>query len=305
MTGKDNGVIASLRGKHAKMYLSGCPVHLIHIAAEKAHAQLPTIPVKVDDALIETYYYLEKSYNRLGALDKWQVFYEVDHKTILKHVKTRWLSIGICLDRILENWDALKQLFRDAVEALPVNDNNTESRERRLLKFYRSPTNHLSCIFLRNAMKLFDTINTRLQQNAPLNHSLRRDLHKLLRDILLRYKVPGAIRGRTVLEVNIEIEMGQRKDVELIIGEEAQDFINRKEEVGLRDTRIKEFYAGVKKFYIEAAKYIKKNLPLNEDLLRHAEVADVTLRRNAVEYADLLYFLTRFPALIPQGKWLR
>jgi hypothetical protein len=37
----------------------------------------------------------------------------VEQKKVLKHVSTRWLSIGRSLERLLENWDPLKVFFRE------------------------------------------------------------------------------------------------------------------------------------------------------------------------------------------------
>lgn len=38
--------------------------------------------------------------------------YDIDQKKMLKHGCTRWLSIGRCLDRLIENWVPLCALFR-------------------------------------------------------------------------------------------------------------------------------------------------------------------------------------------------
>ena len=101
---------------------------------------------------------------------------QIQHTKILKHVQTRWLSIGVCLDRILENWSPLLGLFREAYNELSQEQKAADTREKRMMNFYRSPTNQLYCLFLRNVIKVFDKFNTRYQQEVPLIHSLRRDL---------------------------------------------------------------------------------------------------------------------------------
>jgi hypothetical protein len=183
MVGRHKGVFHYLLEKNKDMFLAGCSCHLIHHAAEKAAA---CFPFKIDEVLVETYCYLDKSSNRLQDLDVYQKVYDVEHQKILRHVGTRWLSIGRCLDRILENWEALKELFRDA-SAKEKNDDGT-SRVSRMFKFYRSPTNYLYCLFLQTSIKIFDEPNTKLQAEAPQIHILRRTLHKLMRDLLIRLK---------------------------------------------------------------------------------------------------------------------
>ena len=54
-------------------------------------------------------------------------------------------------------------------------------------------------------------------------------------------------------------------------------------------------------FFVAACSYIKQKLPLNNELLKHAEVADVQLRVHGVSYTDLDYFLERFLCLLPKG----
>jgi hypothetical protein len=206
MSGKNKGVFGLLRKKHPDLYFAGCPCHLIHIAAEKGASCLP---FSIDDALIDTYFHLDKSSNRLMLLKIWQDDFEVEHDRILKHGSTRWLSAGRCVNRILENWDPLKLFFKEEFEheettkKKPANATETQgepstpkSRAERMYEFYRSPTNKLYCHFLASFIAIFDKVNTKLQTDDPLIHSLRRILHKLQRDLLLRLKQPGALIGK-------------------------------------------------------------------------------------------------------------
>lgn len=90
-------------------YTTGCPCHLMHIAAERAAKQLP---VRVDDLLIDIFYHLEKSSKRKQEFRAFQEKTGVPQHKIIKHVSTRWLSLGQCLARLLEQWDALYPFFR-------------------------------------------------------------------------------------------------------------------------------------------------------------------------------------------------
>ncbi|XP_064648741.1 uncharacterized protein LOC135500955 [Lineus longissimus] len=301
MVGNRKGVFAFMVEKNSDIFLSGCPCHLIHHAAEKFAAALP---FKVDEVLTDTFFYLDKSSNRLIALDTYQKLYDVGrHTKILKHVSTRWLSVSRCVDRILENWEALYSLFKDAADAetKAAGKEQPETRVGRMYRFYRSPTNKLYCMFLENVLAVFNKTNETLQSEAPLIHVLRRTLHKLLRDLLIRFKLPGALNGRTATGVSLANGVGQKLDNDLIIGDNAREAIARKAENRLRDSRIKEFYATARQCFLEGCRYIKEKLHLDEELLRHAEVVDVDLRLNGATSTDLLYFIKRFPCLLPEG----
>ena len=56
-------------GLSARKYYSGCPCHLIHLAAEKAAGEFP---VSVEELLIDLYYFFFKSAKRKEELKEIQ-----------------------------------------------------------------------------------------------------------------------------------------------------------------------------------------------------------------------------------------
>lgn len=244
--------------------------------------------------------------------------YDVEHTRILKHVSTRWLSVETCIPRILENWDALKVYFVEEKsspggkpnDASPSNkpgpsssscSSYKHSKVTQLETFYRSPTNTLYCLFLLSAIQPMEKLNTLFQAEKPLIHTLYRLLQKLFRDMLLRFVTPKGLHGKSLLDVEFSKAKNHKKIDDLIIGESARRFIQSKGENHRRSSRISEFYELVKKFYIAAGRCIMDKLPLTDELLQRAEVADFSLRMEKTG-GDLVYFLDRFPALLPTGK---
>jgi hypothetical protein len=87
--------------------------------------------------LIDIYYYLDKSSKRNLELKNCQLMCEIKAHKILKHVATRWLSLGKCLDRLFEQWDALNIFFKQEFE---IEKKNKEKVKRRLrLSLYQPP----------------------------------------------------------------------------------------------------------------------------------------------------------------------
>ncbi|CAN7951646.1 unnamed protein product [Ixodes pacificus] len=86
-----NGVAAVLKENHENIAVIGCCCLLINLAAQKGSACLP---VSVDEALVDVYYYLEKSSKRKDKLKSFQSLHDVESKKILKHVSTRWLHVS-------------------------------------------------------------------------------------------------------------------------------------------------------------------------------------------------------------------
>jgi len=105
MMGVHKGVAANVVKLCPSVAIIGCACHLIHLAAQKAASELP---VDIEDLLVGIYYYLEKCTKRHQDLKKCQVMCDVTTRKILKHVSTRWLSLGKCVDRLLEQWSPLE-----------------------------------------------------------------------------------------------------------------------------------------------------------------------------------------------------
>lgn len=105
--------MSPLKESHENIAIVGCCCHLINLAAQKGSACLP---VNVDEVLVDVFYYLEKSSKRKDKLKAFQSLHDVEAKKILKHVSTRWLSLGRSLKRFVEQWQPLLSFFHGEVK---------------------------------------------------------------------------------------------------------------------------------------------------------------------------------------------
>ena len=127
MIGEKSGVITVLKKTNENICALGCCCHLINLAAEKGSASLP---FKIDEILVDIYYYLEKSSNRKERLKELQKLCDNDVHKILKHVCTRWLSVNTCLTRLVEQWLPVTTFFKEECN----KQKNTNS-----ISFYHIP----------------------------------------------------------------------------------------------------------------------------------------------------------------------
>ena len=125
MQGLGKGLAGFIKRKNSAIYMLGCPCHLIHLAAEKAASQLP---VSVEDLLVDVFYYLDKSSKRKQELKHFQELCGVEMRKIVKHVSTRWLSLGKCIDRLLQQWPALTQYFQEEKNKLEKKRSSMKTR---------------------------------------------------------------------------------------------------------------------------------------------------------------------------------
>lgn len=113
MLGKENGVAAVLMEVQENLIKIGSACHLINLAAEKGALCLPT---KVDEVRVDRYNYLEKCATRKETLRQFQEIHDAEFRKILKHAPTRWLSLGKCLTRLLDQWKPLLSFFLHEVK---------------------------------------------------------------------------------------------------------------------------------------------------------------------------------------------
>jgi len=165
------------------------------------------------------------------------------------------------------------------------------AREERILKVLQSKRSHVYALFVHFAVStIFDPITTCLQSEEPLVHKLRRLLIDLCKDILSKFvKVDAVVAaGDDVINLDCENAAIHKDDNEVMIGSAARTALDK------RDADCKRQVIGnVKKFYITAFKYLTTKLPaLQDEMFKHCEVADVTLRTTA-KFSSVLYFVNR------------
>lgn len=288
MIGVNKGVFSFCKAKHPSIILQRCSCHLIHLAAQKAAAQLS---INIEQFLVQVFYFLEKSSKRLNTLKSHQELCGNKPHKILKCVSTRWLSLLECVERILEQWDPLKLLFCEPDSKLHATTSQFES----IKSLMQNPLTKLYCLFLESTLPIFNAVNVFLQQEAPAIHMLRRKLQGLLKDLLVRFVKPSALQvgSTSITDVNFQKRKFQKDDADLVIGSKCRAQL--KDFTSQVDSQA--FYSSVREFYVSASSYILNKFPLDDEILQHIEVCDISLRTTA-SYSSVQYFIERFPRLV-------
>ena len=215
---------------------------------------------------------------------------------MLKHVSTRWLSIGKCLKRLLTNWEPLKSFFKQEVADKTLAP-NASKKASKILETLRSRSTRLYIMFLSYTIKLFDSFLTVNQSDSPKAHKMQNSCRKLIRDILVRFVVPAAFGGgKSIEDVNYKSKYNLKHDKDLIIGEMSRVFIENKESNGLNEEKVKDFYKHVKLYFTTCTDYMIKNLPISDPFLKHLAVADPDMIPHSSS-DRVRYFAQKFPVL--------
>ena len=83
----------------------------------------------------------------------------------------------------------------------------------------------------------------------------------------------------------------QKADGDLMIGKETKEYIKSG---ALSAEDIKQFYSTVRNYYQNACSYVITTYPLDDPLIQHAEVLDVSKRMDN-SFQSIQYFVERFP----------
>ena len=123
MVGKCNSVPSRVREKtDGQVFDMGCVCHIVNLCIGAA---VWSRALPVDDFLIDIYttsiagtcnssvllHQNAPSSKRKEHYREYQQFCDVDCLSILKHCQTRWLSLERCVNRTLNQWEALKSYF--------------------------------------------------------------------------------------------------------------------------------------------------------------------------------------------------
>lgn len=326
MVGKTGGLYSFFLHENEGILLSPCICHLLNLMSKKACAELP---VSIEGILIDIFYYFKHSNKRKNEFDKFQLLFGNETKRVLKHCSTRWLSLLICLQRIVELWTPLRHFMsaelvqleatnekkiqkkhkekQRAETSVPADDvissmfpkpeaeeeetlSYTHNRLIRITNFLKSKRAAVYSEFLLWFVPNVDILNKRFQTNEPLIHITNRLLKSFLRSLLSRFVKASALVNVTNLRtVNYKDPKIQQSSSEMFIGEKTQQKMDK-----LGNKAKLEVIATIKTFYTTAVAYVFKQFPLDNDLLINAEVADVDNREN-VTWENVKFFASRLP----------
>ena len=249
MLGSRNSVLTRFRCQQPSVVSFHCNCHVAALIANHACKELPDF---LDDLTIQIWYYFQKSPKRQRMFKEFQEFVDVKPHKLLKAGQTRWLSLEICVNRLLEQYDALLSYFRSSPENVAAVRRITHSLE-----------NPLSKPFLSDALPVINIFNKMMQQEAPALHSLRQEVHSFLKKLLLRFMTPDVLQI-SLKDIDPKDSSAYKPLEQVFIGEKAQRYLSN---CDLTTGEVKSFQSTCQKFWIAGTVYAMSKLPVSNDLL--------------------------------------
>lgn len=296
MVGEKSGVAALLHQQNEHINVIGCPCHRINLAALKAANSLP---YKLDQLLIDVYFFLDKSAKRVARLKELQSILGTESHEILKHVNTRWLSLGPCLGRLLEQWEPLSALFLELSE--DKSSKSAQSKAQGVLNKLLSPEVKAYTLFLHNAIQVFENANATLQADEPLVHKVRPILKSVVRDLCLRFIKPSAMNDCDILKLDVceKSNLLEARQGEIDVGYKCKKFVENELK---KEDQVK-FFKSTVDYFQTAVRYFQQKCNLDDKALIHATIADPDSKLSA-SISSIDFFVGHFPSLlhVEEGK---
>lgn len=148
---------------------------MCHLANLCVLAGVKTLPVDVDDFFVDLFYFFNKSSKCKEEFREFQEFTGTKELKIVKHCKTRWLSLERAVQRVLQQWSALQAYFDRQAEI------DKSARVSRLDQHLKSPLTKLVMLFLEFALDSLCKFNGVFQSNLPMLPSLKTEVKRMLR----------------------------------------------------------------------------------------------------------------------------
>lgn len=110
MMGASNSVASRFKEQCPGIFILKCVCHSAHLCASEACKELPR---NCEDFARNIFNFLKSSAKRQAEFLQFQSFLQIEPHKILHPSQTRWLSLNLVVERILEQWEALKLYFTD------------------------------------------------------------------------------------------------------------------------------------------------------------------------------------------------
>lgn len=290
MFGQHNSVVSRLQQAIPSIFILRCICHSAHLCASHACEKLPRT---AEDLIHDIYNYFSHSAKRQSDFKKFQHFAEVEPYRLLRPCQTRWLSLNLCVDRLIEQWNALKLYF----ESTSKLDNLLASQ--RILSQMQNPIWILYLQFLSFVLPKFTNLNLMFQSSKMSLHCLSRGLSTVYKEFLSCYMIESSWRHKNLTDIDPESEVHFLPITSMYMGAKVSLLLTTAEYTQRsRTPDVQHFLKKVREFFIEAACQIRKRFPIGDPVIEMLEVLDPNITKS--KFPSLVPLAVRFPNLVSE-----
>ena len=193
MFGQYNSVSQLLKSEFSYVQLVKCSCHLIHLVSSHAALKLPK---GVEDLCRDVYAHFSRSSKRQDVYKEFQAFFNAQPLKILSPAQTRWLSLQECVNRLLEQFEALTRYF-----TLTANEDPSHSNDR-ILASLQNRFTQAYLEFLSYQLERLNAFNRLFQSERPLLHMLKPEIESLIKSIACDFMKIDIVKSTSPNKLN-------------------------------------------------------------------------------------------------------
>ncbi|XP_008180328.1 uncharacterized protein LOC100574388 [Acyrthosiphon pisum] len=234
--------------------------------------------------------FLKSSSKRHCELEQFQTFLNLDPHRMLHPSQTRWLSLTAVVNRILEQWEALKLYFTDTYlsQRLVSSEHIYNALNDPFMKLYYQ--------FLEWALPKFTRFNQYFQTQGVVITDLHEMIVVLYKDILLCFLKRNYVMQTNLVNINPMNGQYQLVDNELYLGSKVM--LNKdNDNIICNNIRRKEFFEKCRQFLQTASLELKKRYNMEDPILmqlsalKQKNALSLEFRQNTPSLINLMKFL--------------
>ena len=290
MMGSASGFQAQLKADLPDVFVLGCVCHSFALCASHASDQLPSW---LEKFLKDVCSYFARSSKRMRDFALIQEAVKVVNHRILKMAQTRWLSRGMVVARILEQWEPLKLFF----EAESPTDKVDGAAN--IFRVMVTPGTKHMLYFLNYVLPKIDMMNLQFQSEGFRVQKVFKSIRDTYREILSLFVRDDVIHARDLTTIDPTCKRNHRPIMEVHLGGRCYAEMQR---VQLGDNQTR-FGEGCVKFLVELCVQIRKRFDFSEDsvlsMISCLDPEEALSPKRAM--SSLVKLALKFPRLIPEN----
>ncbi|XP_008186719.1 E3 SUMO-protein ligase KIAA1586-like [Acyrthosiphon pisum] len=187
MFGSHHSVKTLLQNDIPDIFVMKCICHSLALCASYASNKLPD---SVENLVRDIYTNFKYRFTRQTEFKEFQVFVELKPHKLLQPSQTRWLSLHLCVKRVLEQYSALKLYFQ--------GQHLLENKANEIFSGLSQTTNQMYLYFLDFALPILVKLNVEFQSEKPQIHKLYQKMSSAFKSILECYIKPDYLSNTDV-----------------------------------------------------------------------------------------------------------
>ncbi|XP_071567430.1 protein FAM200A-like [Temnothorax nylanderi] len=193
MMGQHNSVASRFKEKCPNIFILKCVCHSAALCASEA---CKTLPRSIEDLARNIYNFFKLSAKRQCQFRQFQEFANVAPHKMLHPSQTRWLSLIMVIERIIEQWEALRLFFIDRwfIERLRAAEQISNE--------LNNPGSKLYFFFLEWILPKFTDFNRFFQTDSVVITELHDKIVNMYQEILLCYMKRDYVMKTSLADIN-------------------------------------------------------------------------------------------------------